>query len=328
MWGALGPPMPRTKRPSKSVEAAADVASVPAPVPAAIRSAFETAGIEWPDVSEERPDATTQTLYERVLAVARRGDEASVKKAQTVFETLHDQWPSNIYPVIGLGVCAYSQGDARGALAIYDQVAEWPDARRCLDLHTNRGLALGRLGRHLEALDCFRHAIKYKPGEASILVMTANALSRLGNCSRADGYYRRALVIRPQDPDIHFNRATNALRRARLMEAEDSFRLALAFNATDADARLCLGLLLVRRRLQSTGMAHLNRAIQEKPEDTQNRQIFEAIRRVAGIERPTVAERMLKMYFPQTPEGTARMAAACRAARSGRSRGGASRRRV
>ena len=76
--------------------------------------------------------------------------------------------------LLGLGEAKDYDGDPRFAVSAYDKflATESQDRNKAL-AHVKKGLALAHLGRHKEALDEYKEALKYAPGDVLILVHEA-----------------------------------------------------------------------------------------------------------------------------------------------------------
>jgi tetratricopeptide (TPR) repeat protein len=73
--------------------------------------------------------------------------------------------------LLGLGEAKDYDGDPRFAVTAYDKflATESQDRNKAL-AHVKKGLALAHLGKHKDALDEYREALKYAPGDVLILV--------------------------------------------------------------------------------------------------------------------------------------------------------------
>ncbi len=73
--------------------------------------------------------------------------------------------------LLGLGEAKDYNGDSRSAVKAYDKflATESQDRNKAL-AHVKKGLALAHLGSHHDALDEYREALKYAPGDVLILV--------------------------------------------------------------------------------------------------------------------------------------------------------------
>lgn len=102
------------------------------------------------------------------------------------------------------GYQKYTNGDFIGAIASFDQALEIKP-----DLHqawTNRGIALGNLGRLEEAIASYDKALEIQPDFHQAWYNRGNALRNLGRLAEAIASWDRALEIKP-DFHLYFRRS-------------------------------------------------------------------------------------------------------------------------
>lgn len=92
-----------------------------------------------------------------------------------------------------------------------------------------RGVAMGRLGRHAEALAAFKQALSREPDRESALADAAEHAAGAGRLDDAIAYFRRAIAVDPWRP-IYRAHLANALFEARdwrraAKEASEALRL-------------------------------------------------------------------------------------------------------
>ena len=81
--------------------------------------------------------------------------------------------------LLGLGAALDDDKESQAALNVYDDfLATERQDRNLAIAHVNRGLALGHLGRHEEAMNEYQEALKYSPRDVLILVHKALELAK------------------------------------------------------------------------------------------------------------------------------------------------------
>jgi tetratricopeptide (TPR) repeat protein len=100
----------------------------------------------------------------------------------------------------------------------------------------DRGVALYRSGRYVEAQDAFNTAVRRHPDSAAAYVDRGAARIRLGDVSGALADYTRALELTPLDPDIYYNRGNAYVLLARPTEAIGDYSRAIALRPDHAAA--------------------------------------------------------------------------------------------
>ncbi len=168
------------------------------------------------------------------------------------------------------------------------------------DAWNNRGVTLGELGRHAEALASFDRALALRPDYAEAAANHGNALLALGRAEQAVASYDRALALRhdyakainnrgqalsllgrhaaaladhdaavmarPDDPAVHSGRAVALVGLDRLEEALAGFERALTLDPRYLPALLGRGNLLFRLARVTDALAGYEAAITVAPD--------------------------------------------------------------
>ena len=101
------------------------------------------------------------------------------------------------------------------------------------DTLTNRGVALGDLGRHEEALAALDRSLELRPDPPGTHYNRGVALGRLDRHEEALAAYDRSLELRPDDPRTHYNRGVVLGRLGRHEEALAAFDRSLELRPDD-----------------------------------------------------------------------------------------------
>ena len=139
------------------------------------------------------------------------------------FTSLDGPTPSAQY--FAFGEAALAAGGAQAAVAWYERAAEEdPMQPRVL---ANLGVALGRLGRFVDAESTLLRAAELWPGSDRVQNDLGLVYMRLGRSSDAERAFRTALHLNPGLGEAYANLGELMLRRGESSRAADAFRSAL-----------------------------------------------------------------------------------------------------
>ncbi|MBI4999947.1 MAG: tetratricopeptide repeat protein [Euryarchaeota archaeon] len=102
------------------------------------------------------------------------------------------------------------------------------------DTWFNRGVALEKMGKSDEAVECFDKALQENPNDAWAWFNKGTSLHRLGMMGEALRCYDKALSILPDDPDVLSNKGIALRSIGRTEEAIECYLSALKINPRDA----------------------------------------------------------------------------------------------
>ncbi|MFQ5863073.1 MAG: tetratricopeptide repeat protein, partial [Candidatus Brocadiales bacterium] len=100
----------------------------------------------------------------------------------------------------------------------------------------NKGVALGKLDKHQESLDCFDKALEIDPKHAPAWYNKGVALGKLGRYQGALDSFNKALEIDTKDAQAWGNKGAALVESGRHQEALDCFDKALEIDPKDAQA--------------------------------------------------------------------------------------------
>ena len=133
-------------------------------------------------------------------------------------------------------------GKAAEALATLDPLESDKDLAGA---QTLRGTALGALGRPLEAITAFSHAIEVNPGDAEAHLNLGNAHAELDEPEAAERHIRRAIAQLPTLLEAHVSLGHLLTSQGRLAEAMAASAAALALDPDCAVAQWNHGVALL-----------------------------------------------------------------------------------
>lgn len=172
--------------------------------------------------------------------------------------------PDDVDGLCLVAVCHLELGDLRAA----DQAAsaalrrdpsqEWP-----LRI---RSIALGRLGRHQEALELAREAVAVEPSEPHAHIQLSQALARRGRLREADRAARRAVELAPHDSQAHLAVAIVADKRLRRRTERAALEHALRLDPHNVEALNNLAALNVNQGRLEGGTRDLVAALRTDPQ--------------------------------------------------------------
>ena len=129
----------------------------------------------------------------------------------------------------------------------------------------NRAIALGKLGRWLEALNSFDRALEFSPCAASIWHNRGLTLIDMGLYEKAVRSFDRSLTLHPEAAWAWYNRGNALLELKLYYQALNSFERAIEFKPDDAKAWYNRGLAANYMGLYKQAVASFSRSIALKP---------------------------------------------------------------
>ncbi|MEG4497951.1 tetratricopeptide repeat protein [Microcoleus sp. F10-C6] len=129
----------------------------------------------------------------------------------------------------------------------------------------NRAIALGKLGRWLEALNSFDRALEFNPCAASIWHNRGLTLIDMGLYDKAVLSFDRSLKLYPEAAGAWYNRGNALLELKLYYQALNSFDRAIEFNPDDAKAWYNRGLAANSMGLYKQAVASFSRSLALKP---------------------------------------------------------------
>ncbi|MCA8922395.1 MAG: tetratricopeptide repeat protein, partial [Planctomycetes bacterium] len=174
------------------------------------------------------PEASAQALA-RLQAAAAAFSAGRVDEAHAAYEEVIELDPANPTAFGGRGVSRVYQNRLVEALADYDLGIELGQRGVPAGLYVNRGLCLGRLGRHAAALADFERVLGLEPEHVGALSSRAHCLAQLERHEEALADFDAALRLGPPSATLHVNRGTSLAALGRCEEALADYDAALAW---------------------------------------------------------------------------------------------------
>jgi len=129
----------------------------------------------------------------------------------------------------------------------------------------NRAIALGKLGRWLEALNSFDRALEFSPCAASIWHNRGLTLIDMGLYEKAVLSFDRSLTLHPEAAWAWYNRGNALLELKLYYQALNSFERAIEFKPDDAKAWYNRGIAANYMGLYKQAVASFSRSIALQP---------------------------------------------------------------
>ncbi|MEG4405466.1 tetratricopeptide repeat protein [Microcoleus sp. MON2_D5] len=129
----------------------------------------------------------------------------------------------------------------------------------------NRAIALGKLGRWLEALNSFDRALEFSPCSGSIWHNRGLTLIDMGLYEKAVLSFDRSLTLHPEAAWAWYNRGNALLELKLYYQALNSFERAIEFKPDDAKAWYNRGLAANYMGLYKQAVASFSRSIALQP---------------------------------------------------------------
>jgi predicted TPR repeat methyltransferase len=171
--------------------------------------------------------------------------------------------PKNIEALLVLADCHLHDERFMEALAACDRIlALEPDLA---EIHSNRGLALERLGRPADALAAYERTLALTPDVARAWLGRGNALGTLKRFDEALNSYDRALALQPGQPEAWLGRGNALCDLKRHDDALAAFDKALALDPKLAAAWFGRGNVFYDRKNFIEALAAYDRALALDP---------------------------------------------------------------
>ena len=190
-----------------------------------------------------------------------------LSEAEAIFLQVVAVDPANVTALEMLGCIADQTGRHQQAIDYFKlAIRHKPDDPF---LHFNMGVSLHDQGRLNEALGCYRKAISLKPDHTKAHNRLGMTLQQLGKPDEALPCYRIALTLAPRSAEIHNNLGAALYKLGRIREAEACYRNALEINPDFADALGNLGVALQNLGGSDEALDCYRRALTIDPKHTE-----------------------------------------------------------
>jgi tetratricopeptide (TPR) repeat protein len=130
----------------------------------------------------------------------------------------------------------------------------------------NQGTELLRRRQFLDAEDCLREAIRFRPDHADAFNNLGTAVWHQGRLSEAEDHYRRALGLNPNDFAILNNLGNVLWDQRRLDDASDCYRRALQLRPDSPETQMNLSVLLSDQGQYEEAIARLQESLRLRPD--------------------------------------------------------------
>ncbi len=166
--------------------------------------------------------------------------------------------------VAALAFLSWQQsGLYRDALTLYqDTLGKNPDSWL---IHNNLGVALGKLGRSLEAIEHCEQALRLKPDYPDAHNNLANAFVQVGRVPEAIEHYQQAIRLEPKDAEVYNNLGLLLTNIDRPREAIECLQQALRLKQNYPEAHVNLGIALGKVGRLSEAIEHFRQALELNP---------------------------------------------------------------
>jgi tetratricopeptide (TPR) repeat protein len=163
-----------------------------------------------------------------------------------------------------LGIAYGSLGRHQDAIETYKQAIRIkPDFA---DAHYNRGVAYGSLGRYQDEIEAYKQAIRIKPNYAKAHYNLGIAYGSLGHHQDAIESYKQAIRIKPDYAMAHCNLGAAYGMLGRGQDAIESFKQAVRIKPDYADAHYNLGIAYGELGRHQDAVDAYKQAIRIKPD--------------------------------------------------------------
>jgi tetratricopeptide (TPR) repeat protein len=146
-------------------------------------------------------------------------------------------------------------------------VAYSSDVRPQDDSWFNRGVALEKMGKSEQAVECFDKALEQNPNDSWAWFNKGVSLHRMGLLGEALYCYDKALTYNPNDPDLLSNKGIALRTLGRTDEALECYKKALKINPSDAGIWSNMGVTYRVMGMNDMALEAYNKALKIDPYD-------------------------------------------------------------
>ena len=188
--------------------------------------------------SDIRPAASpVQAEFARAVALHQGGQ---VDEAERVYRAILKSQHRHFDAARLLGIIFLQRGDAAAAEAQLARALKYPPGDPANpnlgEAYNYRGVALTRLRRFADALDCFERALAIRPGHVTALSNRAAALLELGRLDECFAASEALIAAQPRFAEAHHTRARVLYGWGRFTEAIAGYAQAVALQKDFHDA--------------------------------------------------------------------------------------------
>lgn len=172
--------------------------------------------------------------------------------------------PEDIEPLFAQARFLEEQQRFSDAVSLYDRILEFsPDLAAAW---SNKGLALGKLGKWEQGLDCFEQALTIEPDHALAWCHKGAALVELGKLEQGLDCFERALTIEPDYAKAWYNKGLVLGKLGKSREELDCYDRALTIKPDLAEAWCDKGVVLGELGQMEQELQCYERALTIKPD--------------------------------------------------------------
>ncbi|MBA3045296.1 MAG: tetratricopeptide repeat protein [Candidatus Thermoplasmatota archaeon] len=131
----------------------------------------------------------------------------------------------------------------------------------------NRGVALEKMGKSEQAIECFDKALEQNPNDSWAWFNKGVSLHRLGLLGEALYCYDKAMTYNPNDPDLLSNKGIALRTLGRTDEALECYKKALNINPGDSGIWSNMGVTYRVMGMNDAALDAYNRALKIDPYD-------------------------------------------------------------
>lgn len=162
------------------------------------------------------------------------------------------------------GVALAKLGKYEEAIECYDKVIELNP--NYAPAWYNKGVALAKLGRYEEAIECYKKAVELNPDYVDAWFNMGVAYAKLGKYEEAIKCYDKVLELNPKDYYAWNNKGVALAKLGKYEEAIECYKKAIELNPNYADAWYNLGLALTKLGKYEEAIKCFDKVLQLKPE--------------------------------------------------------------
>jgi len=186
---------------------------------------------------------------------------------------LLSKWPqrkialgiSMVIVLTTLGICAHRQVSYwNNSAALFSHAIEVTQNNYLA--YNNLGIAYGSLGRHQDAIETYKQAIRIKPDFVEAHYNLGVAYGKLGREQDEIEAYKQAIRIKPDYADAHYNLGIAYGELSRYQDAVEAYKQAIRIKPDYAEAQSNLGVVYSKLGRHQDAVEAYKQAIRIKPD--------------------------------------------------------------
>jgi len=207
-------------------------------------------------------------IYDRDLSLEKKHEHVPYDKVSSSMELIKEFDPKNIFTLYGMDATQIELANLGEMQKTYVKITYGtslgPEAKY-LHALLGKGIALSGLGRHREALECFKTVIKFTPQDSNAWYRKGMALGKLDRHKDALGSFEKAVELDPQNANAWYGKGAALTNLNRWEDALGPLEKAIELDPGDTSALLVKGIDLGNLNRHEDALGSFEKAVELDP---------------------------------------------------------------